>query len=310
MTSVDLNADMGESFGPWVMGQDAELLGVVTSANIACGFHAGDPDVMAATMREAARNGVGIGTHPGFADLQGFGRRRMNLPADTLRNLIRYQVAASVGMARAIGAQVRHLKLHGALANMASEDEPLARTCYEAALEVAPDLIVMVLAATAQQRAVEALGCAWAGEIFADRAYNADATLVDRSLPGAVIHDPAHAAERVVAMVQAGAILPLERPARSRAGGHHLPAWRRCNRAGHRSRGAGGPGSGRHHARGFRGSARDRLSRPAGHWSPLMGRRLRSPLPSLRVSRDRGRDRPRVLRPAGRRWPPATRCLR
>ncbi|WP_370312611.1 LamB/YcsF family protein [Sagittula sp.] len=210
MTSVDLNADMGESFGPWVMGQDAALLEVVTSANVACGMHAGDPDVMARTMEVARAQGVGIGAHPGFADLQGFGRRRMHLPDATLRHLVQYQLGAALGIARAVGAEVRHLKLHGALANMASEDEALAEVCYGAALEVAPEIIVMVLAATAQQRAVERLGCLWAGEIFADRAYNADATLVDRALPGAVIHDPEHAAERIVRMVQAGAILPEE----------------------------------------------------------------------------------------------------
>lgn len=213
MAEVDLNADMGESFGPWVMGQDEALLEVITSANIACGFHAGDPDVMARTMAAAVRNGVGIGAHPGFADLQGFGRRRVHLPERSLRALVQYQLGAAQAMARAAGGEVRHLKLHGALANMASEDAQMARACYEAALEVAPDIIVMVLAATAQQRAVETLGCAWAGEIFADRAYNADATLVDRSLPGAVIHDPQVAAERMVKMVKAGAILPEDGPA-------------------------------------------------------------------------------------------------
>ena len=207
MTTVDLNADMGESFGPWTMGDDAALLKVVTSANIACGGHAGDADVMAATMRMAHENGVGIGAHPGFMDLAGFGRNRMAVPRGTLQNQIRYQVAASVGMARSVGAEVRHLKLHGALANMASEDEELARDLYEAALSVAPDLIVMVLAATAQERAVKSLGCNWAGEIFADRAYNDDATLVDRSKPGAVIHDANTAAARMVDMVKAGAII-------------------------------------------------------------------------------------------------------
>ena len=207
MTTVDLNADMGESFGPWTMGDDAALLKVVTSANIACGGHAGDADVMAATMRMAHENGVGIGAHPGFMDLAGFGRNRMAVPRGTLQNQIRYQVAASVGMARSVGAEVRHLKLHGALANMASEDEGLARDLYEAALSVAPDLIVMVLAATAQERAVKSLGCKWAGEIFADRAYNDDATLVDRSKPGAVIHDADTAAARMVEMVKAGAII-------------------------------------------------------------------------------------------------------
>jgi UPF0271 protein len=207
MPSVDLNADMGESFGPWTMGDDAALLNIVTSANIACGGHAGDADVMAATMRIAHTNGVGIGAHPGFMDLAGFGRNRMSVPRGTLQNQVRYQVAASVGMARSLGAHVRHLKLHGALANMAAEDEKLACDLYEAALSVAPDLIVMVLAATAQQRAVQSLGCDWAGEIFADRAYNDDATLVDRSLPGAVIHDAALAGKRMVQMVQAGAII-------------------------------------------------------------------------------------------------------
>lgn len=205
---VDLNADMGESFGPWVMGQDAALLEVVTSANIACGFHAGDPDVMADTIALAHQNGVGIGSHPGFPDLQGFGRRNMKLPLKSLRNLVQVQLGASLAVAKAQGAQVRHLKLHGALANMCSADEAMATACYEAALEVAPDIIIMVLAATAQQRAVEKLGCLWAGEIFADRAYNADATLVDRSLPGAVIHEAEFAAQRIVKMVQAGAILP------------------------------------------------------------------------------------------------------
>ena len=207
MTSVDLNADMGESFGPWTMGDDAALLRIVTSANIACGGHAGDADVMAATMWTAHENGVGIGAHPGFMDLVGFGRNRLSVPRGTLQNQIRYQVAASTGMARSVGAEVRHLKLHGALANMASEDEGLARDLYEAALSVAPDLIVMVLAATAQEKAVKSLGCKWAGEIFADRAYNDDATLVDRSNPGAVIHDADHAAARMVEMVKAGAII-------------------------------------------------------------------------------------------------------
>lgn len=207
MIRVDLNADMGESFGPWKMGDDDSLLQIVTSANIACGAHAGDPDVMAATMRTAMKNGVGIGAHPGFADIQGFGRRRMSVPRGSLQNAVRYQVAASVGMAKAVGAQVRHLKLHGAMANMASEDEQLASDLFEAALSVAPDLIVMVLSATAQEAAVRALGCSYAGEIFADRAYNDDATLVDRSLPGAVIHDPDIAGPRMVEMVKAGAII-------------------------------------------------------------------------------------------------------
>lgn len=205
--TIDLNADMGESFGPWVMGNDPALLRIITSANVACGFHAGDPDVMARTMREAVANGVGIGAHPGFPDLQGFGRRRLQYSAESLRNLVQYQVGAAQVMARAASGRVAHLKLHGALANMAAEDEAMARVCYEAALVADPDLIVMVLVGTAQERAARAIGCTWAGEIFADRAYNDDATLVDRSLPGAVIHDPAHAAARIAGMVREGAII-------------------------------------------------------------------------------------------------------
>jgi len=205
--TVDLNADMGESFGAWKMGDDAALLDIVTSANIACGFHAGDWDVMADTMRRAVDRGTGIGAHPGFADLNGFGRQRMQVPPQSLANMVRYQLGAAQAMARAAGGEVRHLKLHGALANMASEDLDMARCCYEAALSVAPDIIVMVLAGTAQQQAVEALGCAAACEIFADRAYNDDATLVDRSLPGAVIHDPMIAGQRMVEMVREGAII-------------------------------------------------------------------------------------------------------
>ena len=207
MAYVDLNADMGESFGPWKMGDDAALLNIVSSANIACGGHAGDADVMASTMTLAHQNGVGIGAHPGFMDIAGFGRNRMHVPRATLQNQIRYQVAASLGMARSVGASVRHMKLHGAISNMASEDEQMAYDLYEAALSVDPDLIIMVLAATAHQRAVERLGCQWAGEIFADRAYNDDATLVDRSLPGAVIHDAKLAGKRMVDMVNASAII-------------------------------------------------------------------------------------------------------
>lgn len=205
--TVDLNADMGESFGPWVMGNDLALLDIVTSANIACGFHAGDADVMATTMRAAQKRGVGIGAHPGFDDLQGFGRQRMALSAQSLGNLVQYQLGAALAMARANGGTVRHLKLHGAMANMAAEDQAMALTCYRAALAVAPDIIIMVLAGTAQQKAAAELGCKVACEIFADRAYNDDATLVDRKFDGAVIHDADIAAKRMVDMVKAGAII-------------------------------------------------------------------------------------------------------
>lgn len=205
--TVDLNADMGESFGAYSLGNDAALLDIVTSANIACGFHAGDPDVMAQTMALAVEKGVGIGAHPGFPDLRGFGRYRMHLPLPQLGNAVRYQLGAAQAMAKVAGGHVRHLKLHGALANMCSEDYEMAQACYRAALDVDPEIIIMVLAGTQQQKAAQALGCAYAAEIFADRAYNDDATLVDRALPGAVLHDPDLAAARVVEMVQEGAMI-------------------------------------------------------------------------------------------------------
>ncbi|NBB96917.1 MAG: 5-oxoprolinase subunit PxpA [Alphaproteobacteria bacterium] len=216
LMQVDLNADMGESFGPWPMGADSDLLDIITSANIACGFHAGDPDVMAGAMAQAARNGVGIGAHPGLPDLQGFGRRRMDISHDAARNLTMYQLGAAQAMARAAGGQVRHLKLHGALANMSAEDEGLARACYEGALAVDPEIILMVISGTAQDRAARRLNARMACEIFADRAYTEDGLLMDRRQPGAVLHDPDDMAARILAMVQAGAIITAQ--------GTHLPA--------------------------------------------------------------------------------------
>lgn len=207
MTTVDLNADMGESFGPWKMGNDDALLDIVTSANIACGFHAGDPNIMFQTMKMAAEKNVGIGAHPGFHDIEGFGRNRLTVPIATLQNQVRYQIGAALGMARAAGTTVRHIKLHGAMSNMASEDPQMAYDLYDAALSVAPDATIMVLAATAHQEAAERLGCKWAGEIFSDRAYNDDATLVDRHLPGAVIHDAATAGRRIARMIEKSAII-------------------------------------------------------------------------------------------------------
>lgn len=204
--TVDLNADMGESFGPWNMGDDAALLQVITSANIACGGHAGDPVVMAETVRKALDNNVTIGAHPGFEDKQNFGRYELNIPAPIVARMVQYQLGALQAITKAEGGRVTHLKLHGALANMASRDQDLAQACYAAALDVDPDLLIFTIAATAQERAAQALGARYAAEVFADRAYNPDATLVHRALPGAVIHDPQEAADRVVAMVQAGAL--------------------------------------------------------------------------------------------------------
>lgn len=212
---IDLNADLGEGFGPWRMGNDEALLDIVTSANIACGFHAGDPDTMAATMAKAVQRGVGIGAHPGLRDLQGFGRRRMDLSLAEARHMVAYQLGAAQAMARLAGGQVQHVKLHGALANMAATDEHLARACYEGALAVAPDLLVMVIAGTAQERAALALGAPVAREIFADRGYGEDGLLLDRRLPGAVLDDPDTICARILAMLQAGGIITAQ--------GTHLP---------------------------------------------------------------------------------------
>jgi len=206
MTTVDLNCDMGEGFGPWAMGDDAAMLEIVTSANVACGFHAGDPLTMARTMSKARDRGVRIGAHPGFADLQGFGRREMAIPGDEIAAVIRYQLGAACGMARALGPGLAHVKLHGALANMASRDVVLATLCFEAARSVDPDLPLMVIAGTAQAVAARAVGGPMISEIFADRGYEPDGTLTPRDRPGAVLHDPESVATRVVRMVTQGAI--------------------------------------------------------------------------------------------------------
>ncbi|WP_444451763.1 LamB/YcsF family protein [Rhodobacter capsulatus] len=208
---LDLNSDMGEG-----AGADEALLDVVTSANICCGLHAGGPLEMARVMALAAEKGVGIGVHPGFDDRANFGRTRMRLSKPELVDLITWQTGAMAAVAQAKGLKLRHFKLHGALSNITSEDADLARTCYAAALSVVPDLKLMVLSATAQEAAARDLNADWAGEIFADRAYNDDATLVDRSLPGAVLHDAEDAAARILNMLRAGAIIS--------ASGHHIPA--------------------------------------------------------------------------------------
>ncbi len=205
--TIDLNADLGESLGPWKMGDDAALLDIVTSANIACGFHAGDPLVMAKTVALCKEKGVGIGAHPGFDDLRGFGRRRiLGIPAAELEAQIIYQISALAGFARAAEVPMRHVKLHGALSNMASEDRDLAAVCVGAAAKAAPDSIIAVLAGTALEHAAAEGGHAYAREVFADRAYNADGTLVDRRKAGAVLHDPEEVSERVLRMVDEGAI--------------------------------------------------------------------------------------------------------
>ena len=207
MTRVDLNSDMGEGFGPWRMTDDDALLDIVTSANIACGFHAGDWDTMARVMAKAAENGVGIGAHPGFPDLQGFGRRQMAMDPRSVERMVQYQLGAAQALARSVGAEVRHLKLHGALSHAAVADAEIARHALGGALDVDPDLTMVILAATGLEEAAKALGCAYAAEIFADRGYNEDGTLIARGKPGAMITDAGEAAERVSQMVREGAII-------------------------------------------------------------------------------------------------------
>lgn len=204
---VDLNADLGEGFGPWPMGADAAMMDVISSANIACGFHAGDPDQMLKSMSAAVARGVGLGAHPGFPDLQGFGRRQMQMSHEEVTNMVTYQTGAAMAMARAAGGRLRHIKLHGALANMAADDAALARAAYEGALRADPELIVMVIASTAQEEAALSLDVPIAREIFADRAYLPNARLQDRRVAGAVIHDPQIVAARILTMLREGAIV-------------------------------------------------------------------------------------------------------
>jgi UPF0271 protein len=204
---IDLNCDMGEGFGPWSMGDDVAMLDLVSSANIACGFHASDPAIMRHTVREAARRRVGIGAHPGFDDLQGFGRRRVTgLTAAEIEELVVYQVGALMGIAALEGATVTHLKVHGALSNMACEDRMIAMAVASAARVFGPALHYVVLPNTEMERAGEKLGLRLVREVFADRAYLDDLSLMPRNRLGAVLHDPAEIAARVLHMARDGTV--------------------------------------------------------------------------------------------------------
>ncbi|MFN8760352.1 MAG: LamB/YcsF family protein [Tagaea sp.] len=208
MVSVDLNSDLGESFGAWNMGDDGAMLDIVTSANVACGFHAGDPDTMRATCEAAKARGVAIGAHPGFHDLQGFGRRQiLGLTAREIEALIAYQIGALQGIATAAGHRVTHVKVHGALSNMAMTDRTIAEALARAIKAVDPSLVFVVIPLTQLEAAGEAANLPLAREIYADRAYEDDGTLMSRKKPGAVLHDPAEVAARVVRMVRERAIV-------------------------------------------------------------------------------------------------------
>ncbi|MBL8807944.1 MAG: LamB/YcsF family protein [Rhodospirillales bacterium] len=216
MRKVDLNSDLGESFGPWNMGDDAAMLDIVTSANVACGFHAGDPDIMFRTAERARARGVAIGAHPGFHDLQGFGRRQIHgLAAREIETMVAYQIGALQAVAATAGHRVTHVKAHGALSNMAMTDEGIAAALARAVRGVDPSLVFVVIPLTALERAGEAANLTLAREIYADRAYEDDGTLVSRRKPGAVLHDPETVAARVLQMVEERAIVSV--------GGRRLP---------------------------------------------------------------------------------------
>ena len=212
MTShaVDLNCDLGESFGAWTLGADAEVLASVTSANIACGFHAGDPGIMKRTVRLAREAGVAVGAHPGLPDLAGFGRREMQVSGDEAHDLVLYQVGALAAVARAEGVRLDHVKPHGALYNMAARDRPLADAVALAVRSFDPSLVLFGLAGSMLIEAGEAAGLQVASEVFADRAYDADGRLVSRGSPGAVVHDPSAVVERAIAMVRDGAVTAVD----------------------------------------------------------------------------------------------------
>jgi UPF0271 protein len=211
MARIDLNADVGESFGAWAMGADAELLALVTSANVACGFHAGDPMVMDRTVALAVRAKVALGAHPSHPDLRGFGRRAIQAdPADIERDVL-YQVGALQAFARAHGARVVHVKPHGALYNQAAEDEAVARAIARGVVRADAKLILVGLASTTvMRRAAEAEGLRFAAEAFADRRYTPRGTLVSRREPGAVLHDPAQAAAQAVKIATEGRVVAID----------------------------------------------------------------------------------------------------
>ena len=214
---INLNADMGESFGAYSLGNDRQLLQYVATANVACGFHAGDPQVMARTVELARDAGVSVGAHPSFPDLQGFGRREMRIPPAELETMIVYQIGGLDGIARAHGTRLTHVKPHGALNTMACSDAGLAEVVARAVSAYDAGLILLAPALSLLAEAGKAAGLPVALELFADRAYTEMGQLVPRGRPGAVLHDPAAALAHVTGMVErqgivtiGGALLPTD----------------------------------------------------------------------------------------------------
>ena len=214
---IDINSDMGESFGAYTIGHDAGLLTAITSANVAAGFHAGDPSVLRETIRAAVAHRVAVGAHPGFPDLVGFGRRELNVTPREAEDLVLYQVAAVAGVAAAEGTRLQHVKPHGALFNMAVHDATLSAAIARAVAAFDQSLILFGLPGSEILKAGRAAGLRVAAEVFADRAYEPDGTLASRRKPGAVIHDSDVVVARAVRMVTDrtvvatdGSVVPLE----------------------------------------------------------------------------------------------------
>jgi UPF0271 protein len=200
VTSIDLNCDMGESFGPWKMGQDSDMMPHITSANIACGAHAGDPDVMAATVRLAVDHSVAIGAHPGYPDLRWFGRRPMRLTHAEVVNLLLYQLGALWAVVRAAGAELHHVKPHGALYNQACEDASLAGAVAEGVSRFSRSLYLVGLPNSALARAADESGLSFLSEGFADRRYEPNGSLRDRRYADSLLTDPEEAASQALSL--------------------------------------------------------------------------------------------------------------
>jgi UPF0271 protein len=204
---VNINSDLGESFGAWKMGDDAAILKIVRTANVACGFHAGDPVVMTETVKMAVANDVSIGAHPSFLDIQGFGRRQIRMSAKELEATVVYQIGALQAIAAANDGKVTHVKIHGSMSNMACVDADMALAIGRAIKAVDPSLIFLAVAATELSKAGRKLGLKTAEEIFADRTYTDDGNLTPRSQPNAMIHDAKVAIENVRRMLDEQAII-------------------------------------------------------------------------------------------------------
>ena len=204
MRVIDLNADLGEGFGPWRMGDDAAMLDVVTSANVACGGHAGDPEVMHDTLCAAAARGVTVGAHPGYPDREGFGRRIIPMTPDAITRMVAAQIGALVGVAALAGVPVRYIKAHGALANLAADRAEVAAAIATAVAAQPGHLTLLAISGTELEVQGRRAGLPVVAEVFADRAYQADGRLVPRDRPGAVLHDPEEAAARMRRFAETG----------------------------------------------------------------------------------------------------------